>query len=124
PLVWAGPVANWIKACDLMLGFDIETVVPGHGPITDKAGIRAVKGYFEYVLAESRKRFDAGMDAETAARDIALDRYADWLDPERIVVNVAACYRDFRGEAGAPDVLSIRASMARYYFEHKTAAAT
>jgi glyoxylase-like metal-dependent hydrolase (beta-lactamase superfamily II) len=123
PLVWAGPVANWIKACDLMLGFDVDTVVPGHGPITDKAGIRAVKGYFEYVLAEARKRYDAGMDAETAARDIALDRYADWIDPERIVVNVAACYRDFRGDAGAPDVLSIRASMARYYFEHRTAAA-
>jgi cyclase len=124
PLVWAGPVANWIKACDLMLGLDVETVVPGHGPITDKAGIRAVKQYFEHVLTEARQRYDAGMDAETAARDIALDRYADWIDPERIVVNVAACYRDFRGSASAPDVMAVRASMARYYYEHKAAAAS
>jgi len=118
PLVWAGPVANWIKACDLMLGLDVETVVPGHGPITDKAGIRAIRQYFEYLLAESRKRFAAGMPAEQAARDIALDGWADWIDRERIVVNVAACYRDFRAEA-APDAMALRAAMARYYFEHK-----
>lgn len=121
PLVWAGPVGNWIKACDLMLSWDIETVVPGHGPITGKQGIRAVRDYFEYLLAESRKRFDAGVGVEQAARDIALDRFADWSDPERIVVNVAACYRDFRGEQAAPDVQAARGSMARYYFERKAA---
>ena len=123
PLVWAGPVANWIKACDLMLGFDVETVVPGHGPITDKAGIRAVKRYFEYLLVEARRRYDAGMDEVAAARDIALDRYADWIDPERVVVNVAACYRDFRGDAAAPDTMTLRAHMARAYYERKAAAA-
>ena len=32
-----GPLSNWVAACDLMLGMDVETVVPGHGPVTDKA---------------------------------------------------------------------------------------
>jgi cyclase len=129
PLVWAGPVGNWIKACDLMLGWDIETVVPGHGPITDKAGISALKQYFEDLLAKSRPRFDAGLTAEQAAADIARDRsvaWANWIDPERLVVNVAACYRDFRGEAGMPDMMpdmmTVRASMARAYFARKAAA--
>ena len=40
PIVWAGPLANWIAACDLMLGMDVDTVVPGHGPVTDKSGRR------------------------------------------------------------------------------------
>ena len=124
PLVWAGPVANWIKACDLMLGFDVDTVVPGHGPVTDKAGIRAMKDYFEYLLAAARPRFEAGMPAEQAARDIPLDRFADWIDRERIVVNVSACYRDFRGEAAAPDAQALRGDMARYYFERKAARAS
>ena len=39
PIVWAGPLSNWIAACDLMLGLDADTVVPGHGPLTDAAGI-------------------------------------------------------------------------------------
>lgn len=126
PLVWAGPVANWIKACDLMLALDVETIVPGHGPITDKEGVRSVKGYFEYVLAESRKRFDAGLDEVAATRDLAPEllkdgRYASWIDPERVIVNVAACYRDFRGSEDAPDVMAIRASMARAYFARKEA---
>ena len=27
PIVWAGPLSNWIAACDLMLGLDAHTVV-------------------------------------------------------------------------------------------------
>ncbi|HEY5423069.1 MAG TPA: MBL fold metallo-hydrolase, partial [Ilumatobacteraceae bacterium] len=34
PIVWAGPLGNWVAACDLMLGMDVEVVVPGHGPVT------------------------------------------------------------------------------------------
>ena len=43
--MWAGPLANWIAACDLMLGMDVDVVVPGHGPVTDKAGVAAVRDY-------------------------------------------------------------------------------
>ena len=63
PIVWAGPVDNWIAACDLMLGMDVDTVVPGHGPITDKAGVQAMRDYLLYVEAEARRRHDAGMSA-------------------------------------------------------------
>ena len=76
PVVWAGPIGNWIKACDLMLSWDVETVVPGHGPITDKSGVRALKHYLEFTRAEAKKRFDAGMTDEEAARDIAWTRSA------------------------------------------------
>jgi len=117
PVIWAGPVGNWIRACDRILEWDVETVVPGHGPITDKSGVRALKHYLEYVRAESRKRFDAGMDYEEAARDIALDSFADWTDPERIVVNVYACYREFRGETERLSMPVLFGSMARYHNE-------
>ena len=43
PIVWAGPVERWIDACTRILAMDVETVVPGHGPITDKRGVLAVK---------------------------------------------------------------------------------
>lgn len=120
PVIWAGPVGNWIRACDTILGWDVETVVPGHGPITDKSGVRALKRYLEYVRDESRKRFDAGMDYEAAARDIALDAFAGWTDPERIVVNVYACYREFRADTVRLPVPALFGSMARYHNECKT----
>lgn len=95
---WAGPISNWIEACDLILGWDVETVVPGHGGITDKHGVREMKRYFEYLTAETRKRFEAGMDEEEAAMDIVLDPFRGWLDEERLIVNVNSLYREF----GAP----------------------
>ena len=33
PIVWAGPVANWIAACDRVLALQPTVVVPGHGPL-------------------------------------------------------------------------------------------
>jgi len=112
PIIWAGPVANWIAACDRMLALDVETIVPGHGPITDKAGVAALKGYLEYIHREARNRFDAGMPAAEAARDIALDAYASWTDAERIVVNIATLYHEFAPEAASPDVTALFAQMA------------
>jgi cyclase len=115
PIIWAGPVENWIAACDHMLGWDLETVVPGHGPITDKNGIRRLRDYFEYVRDESRKRYDAGMPFEAAARDISLNSFRDWIDPERIVVNVRACYRDFAGDQAPLSINDLFAAMARFH---------
>ena len=44
PIVWEGPVSNWVAACDLIESLDLEFIIPGHGPLTDKAGVRAVRG--------------------------------------------------------------------------------
>jgi cyclase len=108
PIIWTGPVGNWIKACQLMLELELETVVPGHGPITDKRGVAAVKEYLEYIGSEARRRFDAGMPVFEAAQDISLADYSSWGDSERIVVNVATLYREFSG--GQP-ITDIRADL-------------
>jgi glyoxylase-like metal-dependent hydrolase (beta-lactamase superfamily II) len=113
PVLWAGPIANWIKACDLMLAMDVETIVPGHGPITDTHGVEVVKGYLQYIQAEARKRYDAGMSAVEAANDIALSDYASWEDAERIVVNVNTLYREFSGGALPANVAELFAPMAK-----------
>lgn len=122
PVIWAGPIGNWIAACDRMLGWDLETVVPGHGPITDKNGIRRLRDYFAYVHDEARRRYDAGMGYEEAARDISLQPYADWIDPERIVVNVYACYRDFSQSQEPMPVNELFAAMGRLHHGHRHAA--
>ena len=113
PIVWAGPVDNWIRACERILAMDVEVVVPGHGPLTDKAGVTAVRDYLAYVQAEARKRYDAGMSAMEAARDIALDDYSSWGDAERIIVNVSTLYREFSGDATPPDIVGLFGQMAQ-----------
>ena len=112
PIIWAGPTQNWINACQLIIDLDVETVVPGHGPITDKHGAEAVMTYLEYISQQARERFDAGMDAFEAAQDISLSDYSSWGDAERIAVNVATLYREFSGADESPNIGELFGQMA------------
>jgi cyclase len=112
PILWAGPVQNWIDACDYMLGLDVETVVPGHGPVTDHRGVQAMRDYLCYVRDEARRRFDAGMPVLEAALDISLSDYDSWGDGERIVVNVATLYKEFAKDPTPNNVTELFAMMA------------
>src|SRR6478736_1046388 len=98
PIVWAGPLSNWVAACDLMLGLDIDTVVPGHGPVTDKSGVAEVRDYLAFVDEAASARQRAGVDAWEAARDIAREiggtaEFQSWGEAGRIAVNVDTVYR-------------------------------
>jgi glyoxylase-like metal-dependent hydrolase (beta-lactamase superfamily II) len=114
PVIWAGPVANWIKALDYILSLDVDVIVPGHGPIAEKAAVRELKAYLEYIAAETRRHFNDGVPFEVAASKISLDRFATWLDPERIVINVASLYRELSGSKQPADRMALFAAMKRY----------
>jgi glyoxylase-like metal-dependent hydrolase (beta-lactamase superfamily II) len=98
PIAWAGPVSNWIAACDRILAMDVETIVPGHGPVSGPAQVRELKAYFEYLYDEARTRHAEGMTPLQAARAISLERWADWGEGERLVVNIANIYAELSGE--------------------------
>ena len=118
PIVWAGPLSNWVAACDLMLDLGVDTVVPGHGPLTDTAGIVAVRDYLSFVDSEASSRHDAGMDAFDAARDIgrligADERFGEWGEFGRIAVNVETVYRTLDPSHTTPDVIEQFRRMAQ-----------
>ncbi len=112
PIVWEGPISNWIRACERIEAMQVDIVVPGHGPITDRDGARRVREYLSFVHAAARERFDAGLPARDAAFDIELGAYADWGDPERIAVNVETAYREFRGGSERTGPLELFGRMA------------
>jgi cyclase len=112
PIAWAGPISNWIRACDRILAMDVDVVVPGHGPIADKQAVRDMRSYLEFVTDEARKRFDKGMSAREAAFDIALGRFAEWGDAERIVVTIRTLFEDFKGERVEPDIMELFEQMS------------
>lgn len=115
PILWVGPFANAIKSCDLILSWDVDVVVPGHGPITDKAGVREMRAYLVYVSEQARLRYDAGLSVEEAARDIALEPpFSDWAESDRIVQNVNLLYKEFGGGRHMADFKDVSAAMRRY----------
>jgi glyoxylase-like metal-dependent hydrolase (beta-lactamase superfamily II) len=111
PIVWAGPVTQWIAACDELLALGAEVVVPGHGPLGDRACIEAQRGYFEWLVAEGTPRLEGGLAPLDAARDLAGGPYADWGEGERLVVNLTALARDL-GLAPPDDVMTLFGGMA------------
>lgn len=114
PIMWDGPIENWIAACDHIIALDPEVVVPGHGPITDTRAVANLKAYFEYVRDEARKRFDAGLGWKDAARDINMTEYRGWTDPERIVANVFVLYRSWGASLAPEDGRDLFGEMGRY----------
>lgn len=123
PLMWTGPLSNLLRACNMILELDAEFIVPGHGPLTDRAGVRRVQDYLVFVDREARKRFDAGLSAEEAARDIALGDFAAWGDSERIAVNVDTLYRSYANDDTPPDAMEIFARMGRIAADRRRPAA-
>ena len=112
PILWAGPVKNWINACDRIIAMQVDFVVPGHGPVTDNRGVRAVRDYLVYIDIESRKRFESGMSAIEAAKDIDLSLFSSWGDAERIAVNVNSLYREYKGEEQREEITLLFEQMA------------
>jgi len=118
PIVWQGPFSNWIAACERIEAMDVEAIVPGHGPMTDVAGVRRMREYLAYVHAEASARYASGMSALEAALDIDLSDYAGWSDEERIVVNVSTVYRELSGEPPPKSIVPLFGQMATYLQRH------
>jgi cyclase len=113
PIMWAGPVANWIAACDRILELEADVVVPGHGPITDKAGVQRVRDYWSTLLQRSRDARAQGVSADQLARQLVFEW--SWSESERLIVNIDALYRELAGERSSPLPLAQMARMAELF---------
>lgn len=98
PLVWDGTVTNWLRAIDAMLALDPAVVVPGHGPVSDADGLRALAGYFTLLAEQGRALHDAGVPVDEAVARLSLGAYAGWVDIERTALNLRQVYREIDGD--------------------------
>src|ERR1700677_1540985 len=114
PIVWAGPLANWVAACDAMIALDPVTVVPGHGPVTDVEGIRGVRGYLAHVAEQAEAAYNKGLSWSEAADTIDLGEYATWLDAERVVINVYIRYRELDSDTPQLPAMGLLAMQAEW----------
>ena len=117
PIIWDGPVANWVAACDRIIDLGCDVIIPGHGPLTDADGVRSVRGYLTWLEAACRARHATGMSAaDTVADLVASDdfaQYRQWGEWERLAVNVRAVYREIDGGDGTiPDLFAAMAALA------------
>lgn len=107
PISWAGPITNWITACDRMLALDPQVVVPGHGPVVDAGGIHQVRDYLSWVHEQATQRHQRGMSAEEAMRDIDLGRFAELDEHGRIAQNILAVYYELDPTLAHVDTIEV-----------------
>jgi cyclase len=121
PVMWVGPLEGWLRALDAIEALEPEVVVPGHGPITDLAGLATLRAYWTYMEAAARRRLADGLAPKAVAREIVTsDEYtaqpfARWECPERAVINVHTLDRHRRGgsEPRGPAVVRILGEVGR-----------
>jgi len=98
---WVAPYANnsyiskWIDMCDTIQGWDVDVIVPGHGPIGGKKDLAEMANYFRVLGVEARKRYDAKMTPGAAAAQIRLGRFDNWIGPERLIMDTVRWYEEW-----------------------------
>ena len=103
PILWDGSARNWTRACERILEWKVDTVIPGHGPVTDLSGVDIVRKYWQFLRGAVQRHFDKGRSPDWVARHILnSDEYqkqpfASWDGQERTVVNVHSMYRRLMG---------------------------
>ncbi len=116
PLLWEGSLQNWIDAIDRMLALDIQTVVPGHGPVCGPDGLREMQDYLKLVVREGGRLKDSGLSPFDAALEIDLGPYAHWVDRERVAVNCMRLWLELGGQPPETPLnpLDVFGNMAKY----------
>lgn len=107
PIAWAGPIDRWVGACDRILDMDVDQIVPGHGPITDKSGVHGMREYLVFVESEARKRFEDGLDVDAAVASIDLGKWADMPEHGRLAQNVLNVYQQLDPSLPRPNRLIV-----------------
>jgi len=104
PMNASGFITDWIKVCDRLLQDpDAEILVPGHGSVGGKPDLKDMRDYLALLLREGRRGYDAGISAGRAAAQLDLGKYASWTDADRVAINMARLYSEFKGSIG-PDM--------------------
>lgn len=102
PLAHEGTLKGWLKACDRILEMDVETVVPGHGPIGTKEDLKLVRDYLLLVQEEGGKALDAGYGPLEAGKKVNLGPFKEWREWPRVLINVYRWDLERKNQLDAP----------------------
>ncbi|MFD3328961.1 MBL fold metallo-hydrolase [Streptomyces sp. NPDC058701] len=98
PFLAMGSLAGSLRALELLRSLDAETVVPGHGPLTDPSAYEATERYLRYVADLAGEGRAKGLTPLEAARGADLGEFAAWRESERLVANLHRAYAELAGE--------------------------
>lgn len=95
PYMADGSLRTWkTNLEDLALAYGTATILPGHGPISDRSDLQTLKGYFEYLEALALDWKAQGLSQEAAIAQTTLaDDYTDYLFQGLVPGNLEVAYQ-------------------------------
>jgi len=116
PFLLMGSVTGSLRAIDRLRALGPRTIVGGHGPVAGPEVLDETADYLTWLLSTAKEGLAADVSPLEVARDTDPGRFAEWLDPERLVGNLHRAYADLRGapEASPLDVVGIFGEMVAY----------
>jgi cyclase len=73
-----GSVREWVAAIDRVLQLDFDKVIPGHGPVTDRAGLVAFQTFMRQLAEVGAQAARNGWSLDETERQAALDADAGY----------------------------------------------
>ena len=73
-----GSLPEWIATLDRVLALDFDAVIPGHGAVSDRAGVEAFRDFLVEVWDQARAAAAAGKSLEETLSTVALTRDAGY----------------------------------------------
>ncbi|MET8755512.1 MBL fold metallo-hydrolase [Streptomyces sp. NPDC004667] len=98
PFLAMGSLSGSLRALELLKSLGAETVVPGHGPLTDASAYAATERYLRFVAELAREGREKGLTPLEVAQGADLGEFAAWRESERLVANVHRAYAELAGE--------------------------
>jgi cyclase len=73
-----GSVREWVETIDRVLQLDFDKVIPGHGPVTDRAGLVAFQTFMRQLADVGAQAARNGWSLDETEREAALDADAGY----------------------------------------------
>ena len=88
--------ANWIAQVRALLSTDVETVIPGHGPLAKRADLQPQVDYLEALRRAVREGIGKGLDVAALQASITLPEFAEWAYRQILPANVEVVYGELK----------------------------
>jgi cyclase len=102
PAAFQGSVSGWIAAVESLLALNAPVIVPGHGPVADRAALGEMLRYLRLIQVGSEQAFRLGLTPQQAHAQMELGELRNWFDTEeRLLQDIQRVYESLQSEAAA-----------------------
>ena len=88
---------NWIASLEMVAGWDIDVVMPGHGELTDKSGLTWKVGYLRDLRVEVGEAVKKGQSLEDTKQSVKMEKYSGIPWAYMLDAGVEAIYNELTG---------------------------